>query len=182
MSKGRGLLRIECRLSCRKPTCGSTRSASFEILNRITYFVLHVNLYNLAGDVREFVSGGDEGTPWVRVGNPRPRSTPMTAAAMIRRVRQAVKEVRAMGGQGFTSMEECWGAGRKAAAEVLHQQMLANILAHLEQCAVEGIEDRLNGYYPRQIMTMMGNIELRVPRTRRYTPAGVLRAYARRAP
>jgi len=68
-----------------------------------------------------------------------------------------------MGGQGFTSMEECWAASRKATAEVLTQQVKSSIAAHLERCSVEGIEDRLNGCYPRHILTLIGNVERRGP-------------------
>ena len=105
----------------------------------------------------------------------------MTAKAMIRSVKEAVKEVRAMGGQGFVAMEECWQASRNAAAGMLKQQMEARVCAHLEECAVEGLEDRRNGFYSRQLLTLVGNVELHVPRTRRYSPVEVLRAYARRA-
>ena len=86
-----------------------------------------------------------------------------------------------MGGQGFTAMEECWGAGRKAVAEVLGQQMQAKLCAHVERCRAEKLPDRRNGSYPRQLLTQWGNIELRVPRTRCYAPVEVLRAYSRRS-
>lgn len=105
----------------------------------------------------------------------------MTAKAMIRRVKEAVKEVRAMGGQGFVSMEECWKASRKAAAEVLCQQMGVKVAAHLGQCAAEGRKDRRNGSYARRLLTEIGDLELTVPRTRYYAPVEVVRAYARRA-
>ena len=42
------------------------------------------------------------------------------------------------------------------------------------------IADRRNGYYRRHLLTELGDIELAVPRTRRYSPTGVLRAYRRR--
>jgi transposase-like protein len=41
--------------------------------------------------------------------------------------------------------------------------------------------DRRNGTYRRQLLTELGDIELAVPRTRRYCPSAVLRAYSRRA-
>ena len=40
--------------------------------------------------------------------------------------------------------------------------------------------DRRNGSYRRRILTELGDIELSVPRTRTYSPAAVVRAYARR--
>jgi transposase-like protein len=42
------------------------------------------------------------------------------------------------------------------------------------------VADRRNGYYKRHLLTTLGDIELCVPRTRRYSPVAVLRAYARR--
>ena len=42
--------------------------------------------------------------------------------------------------------------------------------------------DRRNGYYQRHLLTELGDIELNVPRTRRYSPVEVIRAYARRTP
>ena len=41
---------------------------------------------------------------------------------------------------------------------------------------------RRNGVYYRHLLTELGDIEIAVPRTRRYSPCEVLRAYARRAP
>ncbi|NIP72372.1 MAG: IS256 family transposase, partial [Gammaproteobacteria bacterium] len=45
-----------------------------------------------------------------------------------------------------------------------------------------GVADRRNGSYPRHLLTELGDVELHVPRTRRYAPVEVLAAYARRAP
>ncbi len=46
----------------------------------------------------------------------------------------------------------------------------------------EDAPDRRNGYYRRHLLTTLGDIELSVPRTRRFTPTEVLRGYARRTP
>lgn len=40
--------------------------------------------------------------------------------------------------------------------------------------------DRRNGYYHRHLLTELGDIELAVPRTRRFAPIAVVRGYARR--
>jgi transposase-like protein len=45
-----------------------------------------------------------------------------------------------------------------------------------------GEADRRNGCYRRHLLTELGDIELNVPRTRRYSALTVVRAYARRAP
>ena len=42
--------------------------------------------------------------------------------------------------------------------------------------------DRCNGAYRRNLLSELGDIELKVPRTRRYCPVSVIRSYARRAP
>jgi transposase-like protein len=42
--------------------------------------------------------------------------------------------------------------------------------------------DRRNGSYRRWLLTELGDIELSVPRTRRYCPTDVVRDYARRSP
>ena len=43
------------------------------------------------------------------------------------------------------------------------------------------MRDRRNGSYSRHLLTELGDIELSVPRTRRFCPTAVLRSYARRA-
>ena len=42
--------------------------------------------------------------------------------------------------------------------------------------------DRRNGACRRNLLSELGDIELKVPRTRRYCPVSVIRSYARRAP
>ena len=60
--------------------------------------------------------------------------------------------------------------------------MAAAVDRHLEGLEAEDAADRRNGYYRRRLMTELGDIELSVPRTRRYCPTEVVRAYARRSP
>jgi putative transposase len=52
----------------------------------------------------------------------------------------------------------------------------------LEGLGCEDEPDRRNGFYHRHLLTELGAIEIAVPRTRRYSPCAILRAYARRAP
>ena len=52
---------------------------------------------------------------------------------------------------------------------------------HLEEMAERGGADRRNGHYRRHLLTELGDIELCIPRTRRFNPFAVVRAYARRA-
>jgi transposase-like protein len=60
--------------------------------------------------------------------------------------------------------------------------MAAAVDRHLDQLGAEDAADRRNGYYRRHLLTELGDIELNVPRTRRYSPVALIRAYARRAP
>jgi transposase-like protein len=53
--------------------------------------------------------------------------------------------------------------------------------AYLDGLDADAAPDRRNGYYRRHLLTELGDIELTVPRTRRYSPVTVLRAYARRS-
>jgi putative transposase len=80
-----------------------------------------------------------------------------------------------------------WGEGyrplgRQALAEIIEAQMAAALDRHLEQLEADAAPDRRNGHYKRHLLTTLGDIELCVPRTRRFSPTGVLRAYARREP
>jgi hypothetical protein len=51
---------------------------------------------------------------------------------------------------------------------------------HLDRMALLDEADRRNGSYRRHLLTELGEIELAVPRTRRFALIGVVRAYARR--
>ena len=59
--------------------------------------------------------------------------------------------------------------------------MAGRIDRHLEEMAERGEADRRNGSYRRWLMTELGEIELRVPRTRSFSALGVVRAYGQRA-
>ncbi|MDP6624689.1 MAG: transposase [Alphaproteobacteria bacterium] len=79
-----------------------------------------------------------------------------------------------------------WGADyRQSAAsalkDVLEGRMAASIDRHLQEMAGRGEADRRNGSYCRWLMTELGEIELRVPRSRRFSALPVVRAYTRRA-
>ena len=52
----------------------------------------------------------------------------------------------------------------------------------LEGLEAEDAADRRNGFYRRSLLTELGDIELSVPRMRRYCQTEVVRAYARRSP
>ena len=101
-------------------------------------------------------------------------------AATITSLPMAFEMVKAMQAEGLEWGEGYRPLGRQALAEVIEDQMAMAVDRYLDQIGAADAADRRNGHYPRHLLTTLGDIELRVPRTRRYSPAGVLRAYARR--
>jgi len=85
-----------------------------------------------------------------------------------------------MQAEGLEWGEGYRGLGRDAITAVLQGQMAQTIDEHLDRMALLDEADRRNGYYRRHLLTELGDIELAVPRTRRFTPMAVVRAYARR--
>jgi transposase-like protein len=85
-----------------------------------------------------------------------------------------------MQAQGLEWGDGYRGLGREAIAAILQGQMVQAIDDHLDRMALLDEADRRNGCYRRHLLTELGDIELAVPRTRRFAPIGVVRAYARR--
>ena len=100
--------------------------------------------------------------------------------ATITSLPMAFEIVKAMQADGLDWSEGYRPLGRQALQEIIEDQMSAAVDRHLEQLTAEDAADRRNGYYRRHLLTELGDIELCVPRTRRYSPVEVLRAYARR--
>ena len=98
-------------------------------------------------------------------------------AATIESLAAAFEVVKAMRADGLD-----WGEGYRplgrALAEIIETEMAAAVDRHLEGLEAEDAADRRNGYYRRSLMAELGDIELSVPRTRRYCPTEVVRAYA----
>jgi transposase-like protein len=92
----------------------------------------------------------------------------------------AFEVVKAMQADGLEWGEGYRPLGRQALQEIIEEQMAAAVDRHLDQLGADDAADRRNGYYRRHLLTELGDIELQVPRTRRYSPVEVLRAYARR--
>jgi transposase-like protein len=82
------------------------------------------------------------------------------------------------------SAEEWTGEYREAARDtisrVLKEQMEEQVAGHLSWAYQRGIPDRRNGSYVRHVLTELGNVILSIPRTRHFSPRGILAAYARR--
>jgi transposase-like protein len=72
-------------------------------------------------------------------------------------------------------------AGRDALRAIVEQQMRERVSWYLEEMGRVGEADRRNGSFSRHLVTELGDIELHVPRTRRFSPLSVIQAYARRA-
>ena len=76
-----------------------------------------------------------------------------------------------------------WGEGyrpRRALAEIIEGRMAEDVDRWLGDLDGAAARDRRNGVYRRNLLSELGDIELKVPRTRR--PVSVIRSYARRAP
>jgi putative transposase len=102
-------------------------------------------------------------------------------AAVIRSVSRAYRFIKEMSSQGFELAEDYRRYSRQALKEFLEGRMKASLDVYLEDFAFRaGEEDRRNGSYSRHLLTEMGDVELNVPRTRRYSALKVVRAYARR--
>ena len=101
-------------------------------------------------------------------------------AATIRSLPMAFEVVKAMQADGLDWGEGYRPLGRHALEEIIEGQMAAAVDRHLEQLGADETADRRNGSYRRHLLTELGDIELCVPRTRRYSPVEVIRAYARR--
>lgn len=101
-------------------------------------------------------------------------------AATITSLPRAFEVVKAMQADGLDWGEGYRPLGRQALEEIIEGQMAAAVDRHLAQLEADDAADRRNGYYRRRLLTELGDIELQVPRTRRYSPVEVIRAYARR--
>lgn len=104
----------------------------------------------------------------------------MPQAVTIRSLPRAFELVKGMQAQGLEWGEGYRALGREALATILANQMAQAVDAHLDRMAALAEADRRNGSYRRHLLTELGDIELAVPRTRRFAPIAVVRAYARR--
>ena len=100
--------------------------------------------------------------------------------AAIRSVSKAYRVIKEISSQGVPWSEDYRFYSRIAVKQLLEDRMKANIDSYLEEMAVRGEEDRRNGRYSRHLLTELGDVELEVPRTRRYSALKVVRAYSRR--
>lgn len=102
-------------------------------------------------------------------------------AATIESLPMAFELVKAMQGEGLEWGEGYRPLGRRALAEIIEGQMAHAVDRWLEALPADAPADRRNGFYRRWLLSELGPIELSVPRSRRYCPVEVLKAYARRS-
>jgi putative transposase len=105
----------------------------------------------------------------------------MPHMATIERLPDAFAMVKAMRADGLEWGEGYRPLGREALAEIIEGRMEEAIDAWLDGLEFDEEPDRRNGCYRRHLLTELGDIELSVPRTRRFSPKAVLKAYARRS-
>lgn len=101
-------------------------------------------------------------------------------AATITSLPMAFEIVKAMQADGLDWDEGYRPVCRQALEKIIEAQMAAAVERYLQRLEADDVADRRNGYYRRHLLTELGDIELAVPRTRRYSPVEVIRAYARR--
>jgi len=70
-------------------------------------------------------------------------------------------------------------AARQALRDILEERMNDRLDRYLDAVG-RSLADRRNGHYCRHLLTELGDIELRVPRSRKTSMLEVVRAYARR--
>ena len=102
--------------------------------------------------------------------------------ATIESLPEAFEVVKAMQADGLDWGADCRPAARQALAEIIQGRMAEDVDRWLAGLDGSATRDRRNGTYRRRLLCELGDIELEVPRTRRYCPTAVLRSYARRAP
>jgi len=99
--------------------------------------------------------------------------------ATITKIHQAFKEIKSM--HCDTWEGDYRPAARDALKEILEYRMDNAVDTHLEQKRAQGFPDRRNGSYPRHLLTELGDLGLRIPRTRTFSARPLLKRFARRA-
>jgi len=102
----------------------------------------------------------------------------MTKAIVVRSLSQAYKVIKEM------NLSQDWesdyrAAGRQALVAVLRDRMDDSRDQYLARMG-RSLSDRRNGSFSRHLLTELGDIEIAVPRTRRWSALEVIRAYSRR--
>src|SRR5512147_450048 len=102
----------------------------------------------------------------------------MSRSATARSVRSAGRVIKRLMNFHPEGWEEPEAAGREAIRRVLEDRMQERVRRWLAVDLPPDHGDRRNGSYSRHLLTGLGDIELHVPRTRRFSPVGIVQAYA----
>ena len=98
--------------------------------------------------------------------------------AAITNISQAFKEIKHMAID--TWQEEYRLAARRAIKELIEHRMHNAVDGFLEQMRAAGLPDRRNGSFPSHLVTEVGDLELRIPRTRTFSARSILQGFTRR--
>lgn len=104
----------------------------------------------------------------------------MERQSVIKNLPEALQVVKEMKLASDEWTGEYRDAARSTIASVLKKQMEQQVAGHLSWVYQRGIPDRRNGSYLRHVLTELGCVILTIPRTRRFSPRGIIAAYARR--
>jgi len=105
----------------------------------------------------------------------------MPKLAFARNLAQAALIVKQLDLKTSSWEDQDWRAPvRKEIARIIEEKLIGFVSNRINELAHQGITDRRNGYYSRNLLTEMGNIQLRVPRSRTFSAVRFLRKYARR--
>jgi len=105
----------------------------------------------------------------------------MRLGIAVRTVKQAERVIKRLELVGDDNEDDYRFQTREALKNIIQERMKFAVSEHLEEMSLEEIPDRRNGSYSRCLLTEIGNIELNVPRTRRYCAGEIIKSYARRA-
>jgi len=105
----------------------------------------------------------------------------MKGTVVIESLPQAFEIIKEMNSSPTEWESDYRQAGRQVLGQILEERMKDRIDRHLEEMEKQGEYDRRNGSFSRHLLTELGDIELKVPRSRRISGVEVVRAYARRA-
>jgi putative transposase len=106
----------------------------------------------------------------------------MKQSVVITSLPQAYEVIKEMNLDNDHWESDYRSAGRRSLEAILEGRMRERISSHLEEMDRLGEADRRNGSFSRHLLTELGDIEVKIPRTRRFSPLSIVRAYARRAP
>ncbi len=104
--------------------------------------------------------------------------SPYATGTSVRRAGRLIKRLMNYHPEGWSDVRE---AGREGIRHCLEEEMDHRVRSWLEDSLSRGGHDRRNGSYRRHLLTALGDIEVSIPRTRRFSPALVAQAYARRS-